>query len=137
MNVTIFGSGYVGLVTGACLADTGHNVLCVDVDEAKVKSLIEGVVPIYEPGLAAVIKRCHEAGRINFTSDMERAVSFAELQFIAVGTPPDEDGSADLRYVLAVAKTIGSRMSERKIIIDKCPNRERSLYRNRHCRNNT
>jgi len=119
MNVTIFGSGYVGLVTGACLADTGHNVLCVDVDEAKVKSLTEGHVPIYEPGLAEVIKRCQSAGQINFTADMERAVAFAEVQFIAVGTPPDEDGSADLRYVLAVAETIGTRMNERKIIVDK------------------
>ncbi len=119
MNVTIFGSGYVGLVTGACLADTGHNVLCVDVDEAKVKSLTEGQVPIYEPGLAEVIKRCQAAGQINFTADMDRAVAFAEVQFIAVGTPPDEDGSADLRYVLAVAETIGTLMNERKIIVDK------------------
>ena len=119
MNVTIFGSGYVGLVTGACLADTGHNVLCVDVDEAKVQSLSEGHVPIYEPGLAEVIKRCQDAGRINFTTDMAQAVSFAEMQFIAVGTPADEDGSADLRYVLAVAETIGTLMTEPKIIVDK------------------
>lgn len=119
MNVTIFGSGYVGLVTGACLADVGHNVLCVDVDEEKVDSLMQGNVPIFEPGLTAVIERNKLAGRIDFTSDMKRAVGHAEIQFIAVGTPPDEDGSADLRYVLAVANTVATHMDSRKIIVDK------------------
>ncbi len=119
MNVTIFGSGYVGLVTGACLADVGHKVLCVDVDESKVESLKAGQVPIFEPGLSAIIERCQSAGLIDFTSNMEEAVNHAEIQFIAVGTPPDEDGSADLRYVLAVADTIAAHMSSRKIVIDK------------------
>ncbi|MGV6817400.1 MAG: UDP-glucose dehydrogenase family protein [Thiotrichales bacterium] len=119
MKITIYGSGYVGLVTGVCLAEVGNNVLCVDVDEDKVAKLKQGVLPIYEPGLDAMLKKAMDFGKIDFTTDMDRAVSHAEVQFIAVGTPPDEDGSADLQYVLAVAKTIGDRMQERKIIIDK------------------
>lgn len=119
MNVTVFGSGYVGLVTGACLADAGNHVLCVDVDEEKIAKLKKGTVPIYEPGLDAIIENAAKLGYIDFTTDMERAVNHAEIQFIAVGTPPDEDGSADLQYVLAVAKTIAQYMAGTKVIIDK------------------
>lgn len=119
MKVTIYGSGYVGLVTGALLADVGNNVLCVDVDEKKVESLKQGVVPIYEPGLDDIIKRNMEQKRLDFTCDQEKAVKHAELQFIAVGTPPGEDGSADLQYVLAVAETIAQRMTTRKVIVNK------------------
>lgn len=119
MKVTIYGSGYVGLVTGACLADMGNDVLCVDVDEAKVANLIDGILPIYEPGLETVIKRARHYGKLDFTTDMQRAVAHAEVQFIAVGTPPDEDGAADLQYVLAVATTIAQHMTEQKIIVDK------------------
>jgi len=119
MKVTIFGSGYVGLVTGACLADVGNHVLCVDVDAGKIERLKQGIIPIHEPGLDDIIKRVMKLGRIDFTSDMDRAVAHAELQFIAVGTPPDEDGSADLRYVLSVAQTIAKKMTEPKVIVDK------------------
>ncbi|MEM7207271.1 MAG: UDP-glucose/GDP-mannose dehydrogenase family protein [Pseudomonadota bacterium] len=119
MNVTVYGSGYVGLVTGALLADVGNNVLCVDIDEAKVESLKQGVVPIFEPGLDEIVKRNYEAKRLDFTTDQDRAVEFSELQFIAVGTPPDEDGSADLQHVLAVATSIGERMTERRLIVNK------------------
>jgi UDPglucose 6-dehydrogenase len=119
MKVTIFGSGYVGLVTGACLADVGNHVLCVDVDAGKIERLKQGIIPIHEPGLDDIIKRVMKLGRIDFTTDMDRAVAHAELQFIAVGTPPDEDGSADLRYVLSVAQTIAEKMTEPKVIVDK------------------
>ncbi|MCB1757927.1 MAG: UDP-glucose/GDP-mannose dehydrogenase family protein, partial [Gammaproteobacteria bacterium] len=98
MKVTVYGSGYVGLVTGSLLADVGNDVLCVDIDEAKVASLKKGVVPIFEPGLDNVIKRNVESKRLDFTTDMSRAVAHSEMQFIAVGTPPDEDGSADLKH---------------------------------------
>jgi UDPglucose 6-dehydrogenase len=119
MRVSIFGTGYVGLVTGACLADVGHDVICVDVDVDKVNKLNKGIIPIYEPGLGSVVKSNFEAGNLRFTTDAEKAVGHAQLQFIAVGTPPDEDGSADLQYVLKVADTIATYMSEDKIIIDK------------------
>lgn len=119
MKITIFGTGYVGLVTGACLADVGHEVLCVDIDEIKIAQLVKGVVPIYEPGLDDIVIRNVAQGRLNFTTNAEEAVHFGELQFIAVGTPPDEDGSADLQYVLAVANTIGKYMLDRKVIVDK------------------
>jgi len=119
MKVTVFGSGYVGLVTGACLADVGNDVLCVDVDAGKIERLKQGILPIHEPGLDDIIKRVMKLGRIDFTTDMARAVAHAEMQFIAVGTPPDEDGSADLRYVLSVAKTIAEHMAGPKIIVDK------------------
>ncbi|MFE8071450.1 UDP-glucose/GDP-mannose dehydrogenase family protein [Marinobacteraceae bacterium S3BR75-40.1] len=119
MRITIFGTGYVGLVTGACLADVGHHVMCMDVDENKISRLRDGIIPIYEPGLEPIVKHNHEAGRLLFTTDADEAVAHGELQFIAVGTPPDEDGSADLQYVLAVARTIGERMDEYKVIIDK------------------
>ena len=119
MRVTIFGSGYVGLVTGACLADAGNDVLCVDVDAGKVERLNRGEVPIHEPGLDALIKRNAEAGRIRFTTDAAAGVAHGLFQLIAVGTPPDEDGSADLRYVLAVARTIGEHIDGYRIVIDK------------------
>jgi len=113
MKVSIFGTGYVGLVTGACLADVGHNVICVDVDEEKVSKLNQGLIPIFEPGLESIVKENFEAGNLNFTTDAEKAIGHAQLQFIAVGTPPDEDGSADLQYVLKVAETIATHMTDR------------------------
>jgi UDPglucose 6-dehydrogenase len=119
MKITIYGSGYVGLVTGALIADVGNEVLCVDVDETKVANLKKGIIPIFEPGLDDVIKRNVEAERLDFTTDMDRAVAHSEVQFIAVGTPPGEDGSADMQYVAAVAKTIADRMTDRKIIVNK------------------
>jgi UDPglucose 6-dehydrogenase len=119
MRITIFGSGYVGLVTGACLADAGNHVLCVDVDERKTAMLQRGEVPIHEPGLDALIKRSAEAGRLRFTTNAQEGVDHGLFQLIAVGTPPDEDGSADLRYVLAVARTIGDRMTDYKVVVTK------------------
>jgi len=119
MKVTFYGIGYVGLVQAAVLADAGHEVCCVDIDEKKISALKEGEIPIYEPGLSQIVKNNYAQGRLIFTTDPKQGVDFAELQFIAVGTPPDEDGSADLKYVLKVAETIASHMSESKIIIDK------------------
>ena len=119
MKITIFGTGYVGLVTGACLADVGHHVLCMDVDQAKIDTLKSGQIPIYEPGLEDIVKHTVAAGRLAFTTDTEEAVRHGQLQFIAVGTPPDEDGSADLQYVLAVAKSIGQYMDDYKVVVDK------------------
>src|SRR6202049_5341470 len=107
MKITIFGSGYVGLVTGACLADAGNQVICVDVDARKVDMLKRGEVPIHEPGLDAMVKRNFDAGRLRFTTSAKEGVQHGLFQMIAVGTPPDEDGSADLQYVLAVARSIG------------------------------
>ena len=119
MHLTIFGSGYVGLVTGACMAEMGNHVICVDIDEDKIKRLNAGEVPIYEPGLNDYIKRNMEAGRLEFTTDAAKGVGHGLFQFIAVGTPPDEDGSADMKYVLAVAKSIGEHMNDYRIIVDK------------------
>jgi len=119
MRVTIFGSGYVGLVTGACLAEAGNHVVCVDVDEKKIARLQAGEVPIHEPGLEEMIKRNEQKGRIKFTTDAEAGVKHGVFQMIAVGTPADEDGSADLRYVLAVAETIGRHMDEYKVVMTK------------------
>lgn len=119
MKLTIFGSGYVGLVTGACMAEMGNDVLCVDIDADKIARLNQGDVPIYEPGLDAYIERNREAGRLAFTTDVEQGVAHGTFQFIAVGTPPDQDGSADLQYVLAVAKTIATHMDDYKVVIDK------------------
>ena len=119
MQVTIFGTGYVGLVSGTCLAEVGHRVVCVDVDQAKIDGLERGVVPIYEPGLEDMVRANHLAGRLTFTTDARSAVSAAEIIFIAVGTPPDEDGSADLQYVLAVAKTIGRHLQAPAIVVGK------------------
>src|SRR6266851_7186933 len=119
MRITIFGSGYVGLVTGACLADAGNQVVCVDVDERKIALLKQGGIPIHEPGLDAVVKRNFDAGRLRFTSSAQEGVQHGLFQLIAVGTPPDEDGSADLRYVLAVARSIGEHMTEYKVVVTK------------------
>ncbi len=119
MNLTIHGSGYVGLVTGACMADAGNQVVCVDVDVDKIAMLQDGQVPIHEPGLAEMVRKNFAAGRLSFTTDVARGVQHGLFQFIAVGTPPDEDGSADLQYVLAVARSVGEHMDEFKIIIDK------------------
>jgi UDPglucose 6-dehydrogenase len=119
MRITIFGSGYVGLVTGACLADAGNHVVCVDVDERKLAMLKRGEVPIHEPGLDTVVKRNFEAGRLRFTRNAKEGVQHGLFQLIAVGTPPDEDGSADLRYVLDVARSIGEHMTEYKVVITK------------------
>ena len=119
MKVTVFGIGYVGLVQGAVLAEVGHDVVCIDIDANKVERLKQGHIPIYEPGLEALVKENHTAGRLNFTTDAAAGVKHGEVQFIAVGTPPDEDGSADLKYVLAVAETIAQHMEGHQIIIDK------------------
>jgi UDPglucose 6-dehydrogenase len=119
VRITIFGSGYVGLVTGACLADVGNQVVCVDIDEGKIDRLNAGEIPIFEPGLDAIVARNREAGRLKFTTDIAQGVAHGLFQFIAVGTPPDEDGSADLQHVLAVARSIGEHMTEYRIVVDK------------------
>ncbi len=119
MKVTIFGSGYVGLVSGACLADAGNHVLCVDIDPARIDMLNRGEVPIHEPGLDVLIRRNREAGRLEFTTDPARAVDHGLFQLIAVGTPPDEDGSADLRHVLTVARSIGEHLTRYAIVVTK------------------
>ncbi len=119
MRVAIFGTGYVGLVTGTCLAEVGHDVVCVDIDPAKVDGLNKGVVPIYEPGLSPMVRANHEAGRLRFTTDATDAISHGDVVFIAVGTPPDEDGSADLQYVLAVARTIGRNLDRACTVVNK------------------
>jgi UDPglucose 6-dehydrogenase len=119
MRITVFGTGYVGLVQGSVLAEVGHDVLCVDVDAAKVKGLEAGVVPIYEPGLEELVRKNHAEGRLNFTTDADAGVAHGRIQIIAVGTPPDEDGSADMRYVMTVAATIAARMSEPRIVVTK------------------
>ncbi|HVI60191.1 MAG TPA: UDP-glucose/GDP-mannose dehydrogenase family protein [Luteimonas sp.] len=119
MRVAIFGTGYVGLVTGTCLAEVGHDVVCVDIDQAKVDGLDNGIIPIYEPGLEPMVKANHAAGRLRFTTDAAQAIAHGEVVFIAVGTPPDEDGSADLQYVLAVARTIGTHLQRPAVVVDK------------------
>ncbi len=119
MKVTIFGSGYVGLVSGACLAEAGNDVMCVDIDQQKVDRLNRGEIPIFEPGLEPLVRSNHEAGRLNFTTDVAAGVEHGLFQFIAVGTPPDEDGSADLQHVLAVADSIGEHMEGYKVVTTK------------------
>ncbi|WP_160154383.1 UDP-glucose/GDP-mannose dehydrogenase family protein [Microbulbifer sp. ALW1] len=119
MKVTIFGTGYVGLVTGACLAEVGHQVMCMDVDVNKIDRLKDGIIPIYEPGLEPIVKANIASGNLQFTTSAEEATNHGLVQFIAVGTPPDEDGSADLQYVLAVADSVASYMNDEKIIINK------------------
>ena len=119
MKITIIGSGYVGLVTGACLAELGNDVFCLDVDQKKIDLLNAGGVPIYEPGLKELIERNRAAGRIQFSTDVAASVAHGDVQFIAVGTPPDEDGSADLKYVLAAARNIAQHMTGFKVIVDK------------------
>ncbi len=119
MNVTVIGTGYVGLVTGACLADAGNNVFCLDVDERKIARLNAGEIPIFEPGLEPIVKRNEAAARLRFSSDVPASVAHAELQLIAVGTPPGEDGSADLQHVIAAARAIGRHMEGYKVIVTK------------------
>jgi UDPglucose 6-dehydrogenase len=119
MKITVFGTGYVGLVQGAVLAEVGHDVLCVDVDEAKVSRLKDGIIPIYEPGLEDIVRKNHGEGRLDFSTDAARGVAHGRVQFIAVGTPPDEDGSADLSYVLAVAGTIAAHMEAPRTVVTK------------------
>ncbi|MBU3003599.1 UDP-glucose dehydrogenase family protein [Paraglaciecola arctica] len=119
MKVTVFGIGYVGLVQAAVMAEVGHDVVCIDVDQNKVDRLKEGHIPIYEPGLTPLVQSNYAAGRVDFTTDAARGVEHGEVIFIAVGTPPDEDGSADLKYVLAVAETIATHMTSHKVVINK------------------
>jgi UDPglucose 6-dehydrogenase len=119
LRISVFGTGYVGLVTGACLSDVGHHVTCVDVDTAKVDGLKNGIIPIYEPGLEEIVLRNQREGRLQFTVDAVDAVTSADVIFIAVGTPSGEDGSADLRYVLAVASSVGEAMNSYKLVVDK------------------
>ncbi len=119
MHLTIFGSGYVGLVSGACMAEMGNHVVCYDIDEARIARLNEGDVPIYEPGLDGYIERNRKAGRLEFTTDVQKAVEHGLFQIIAVGTPPDENGSADLKHVLAVARSIGEHINDYRIVVDK------------------
>lgn len=119
MKISIIGTGYVGLVTGTCLAEVGNDVVCLDLDAQKIKTLNTGTVPIYEPGLQDMVKRNIESGRLTFTTDVEATVHFGDIQFIAVGTPPDEDGSADLQYVVAAARNIGSHMQSFKLVVNK------------------
>ncbi|MEE9135328.1 MAG: UDP-glucose/GDP-mannose dehydrogenase family protein, partial [Gammaproteobacteria bacterium] len=119
MKITIHGTGYVGLVTGSCLADAGNRVICVDVDEAKVQALNEGRIPIYEPGLEDIVTRNIGAGRLTFTMDIPEAVRSSLFQFIAVGTPPDENGAADMQYVLEVARAVAESMDDYKVLVTK------------------
>ncbi|MEM9363041.1 MAG: UDP-glucose/GDP-mannose dehydrogenase family protein [Bacteroidota bacterium] len=119
MNITVVGTGYVGLVTGTCFAETGINVTCVDIDKKKIEKLRRGEVPIYEPGLDLILERNIDKGRISFTTSLQKAIKECDAVFIAVGTPPDEDGSADLKYVLGVAREIGQHMEDYKVIITK------------------
>ena len=119
MKITVVGTGYVGLVSGACLADVGNEVLCLDLDAGKIKILNDGGIPIYEPGLQEMVNRNHKAGRLVFTTDVAQAVAFGTVQFIAVGTPPAEDGSADLQHVLAAARNIGRHMRDYRVVVDK------------------
>ena len=119
MKITIIGTGYVGLVTGACLAELGNDVFCLDLDQAKIDLLNSGGIPIHEPGLAEIVQRNRSAGRLEFSTDVAASVAHGEIQFIAVGTPPDEDGSADLQYVLAAARNIGRHMTRFTVIVDK------------------
>lgn len=119
MKVTIFGTGYVGLVTGACLAEMGNHVVCVDIDENKVERLRRGEIPIFEPGLEPIVRRNHANGQLEFTTDAAQAIAHAQIIFIAVGTPPDEDGSADLQYVLSVARSIGRHLDRYAVIVNK------------------
>lgn len=119
MKITIIGTGYVGLVTGACLAELGNDVFCLDVDQSKIDILNNGGIPIHEPGLSEIVARNRAAGRIKFSTDVAASVAHGDIQFIAVGTPPDEDGSADLQYVVAAARNIGKHMNGFKVVVDK------------------
>ena len=119
MNIAIVGTGYVGLVSGACFSEMGINVICVDIDEKKIQKLKDGVMPIYEPGLDELVERNVKAGRLQFTTDLTTCLDAVEVVFSAVGTPPDEDGSADLKYVLEVARTIGRNINKHVVLVTK------------------
>src|SRR3954464_7018907 len=119
MNVTVVGTGYVGLVTGACLADAGNSVFCLDLDERKIGLLKQGKIPIFEPGLEAIVQRNEQAGRLRFSTDVPASIAHGELQIVAVGTPPGEDGSADLQHVIAAARAIGRHMQGWKLVATK------------------
>jgi len=119
MNVTVVGTGYVGLVTGACLADAGNSVFCLDLDERKIGLLKQGKIPIFEPGLEAIVQRNEQAGRLRFSTDVPASIAHGELQIVAVGTPPGEDGSADLQHVVAAARSIGRHMQGYKVVATK------------------
>src|SRR3546814_1295698 len=119
MNVTLFGTGYVGLVTGTCLAEVGNDVICVDIDAARIATLQNGDIPLFEPGLQDMVRANSAAGRLRFSGDAQSAIDHAEIIFIAVGTPSDEDGSADMRHVLAVAATIGTHLAKPTLIVNK------------------
>ena len=119
MKITVIGTGYVGLVTGACLSEVGNDVICFDTDASKIEQLLQGEIPIYEPGLQDMVRRNMQAGRLHFTNNIERATHFGTIQFIAVGTPPNEDGSADLQFVLSAARNIGRHMNDYKVVVDK------------------
>jgi len=119
LKISVVGTGYVGLVSGACMAEVGNDVLCLDLDAGKIKILNDGGIPIYEPGLLEMVSRNRKAGRLAFTTDIEQAVEFGTVQFIAVGTPPSEDGSADLQHVLAAARNIGRHMRDYRVVVDK------------------
>ena len=119
MKITVIGTGYVGLVTGACFADAGNHVFCLDLDQDKIRSLNEGRIPIFEPGLEPIVRRNRDAGRLLFSTDVAASVAHGDLQLIAVGTPPGEDGSADLQHVLAAARAIGKHMRDYKLIVTK------------------
>jgi UDPglucose 6-dehydrogenase len=119
VNISVIGTGYVGLVVGACLAENGNNVCCADIDEHKIKDLRKNVLPIYEPGLEPLVERNQKEGRLTFTTSLEDAIKSAEVVFIAVGTPPGEDGAADLKYVLQVANLIGRFMAREIVVVTK------------------
>ncbi len=119
MRIAVVGTGYVGLVSGACLAKMGNDVICVDVDEAKINALNNGVIPIYEPGLSEIVAECRVNGALKFSVDIKEALAHASVLFIAVGTPMGADGQADLRYVLEVAKSIGQNLTSPLIVVDK------------------
>lgn len=119
MKITVIGSGYVGLVTGACLAEVGNDVICYDIDSRKIATLLNGDIPIYEPGLQEMVKRNISGGRLHFTDDAEKATHFGTVQFIAVGTPPDEDGGADVKHVMSAARNIGKYMNDYKVVVNK------------------
>src|SRR3990167_1848276 len=119
MKLALFGTGYIGVVTGTCFAELGNDVICVDVDQKKIENLQQGIIPIYEPGLEEIVKRNHQEGRLRFTVDAARVIQVSDIIFIAVGTPSLPDGSANLEYVLQVAKTIGANINGYKVIVDK------------------
>lgn len=119
MNITVVGTGYVGLVSGTCLAEVGNHVLCIDIDQSKIDRLNNGEIPIYEPGLEDLVKKNVQEGRLSFSSDIKQGVDYGSIIFIAVGTPPDEDGSADLKHVLAVASDIGKHMNDYRVVVTK------------------